>query len=369
MSIASSAEIYMLSLINAHRASIGLPALRLEQNLNTSAEKHSAWMFDTGTFSHVGVKGSSEIDRMRDAGFSFQGESRGSENLAIVPNMYGESMEESVRALHQSLMDSPSHYATLVNPNFEVIGIGIVSGTFNFQGTRAAAVGVTQNFGQTDAALNFDPGNSSIRHATAFDDLVRGTTRSDRLNGFDGDDRLAGRGGRDRLEGDGGNDRLLGQGGNDKLFGDTGADRLVGGAGHDQLSGGTGRDTLLGGSGNDRLKGNGGNDVLSGEKGDDKLYGNGGRDRLEGGAGADKLWGGGGKDTFVFYTGDDADIVNDFKTGTDRIDLTGFVFGSVDEAMRHADQSGRAVVFDFGNGDILTVNNVFLTDISGDLLL
>ena len=369
MSEASSAEVYMLELINSLRASLGLQALRLEQDLNTSAERHTTWMFETGRFSHVGVNGSSEIDRMKDAGFKFEGESRGAENLAIVPNVRGESMEQSVRMLHEALIDSPSHYATMTNPNFEVIGIGIVADRFSFQGTSAAAVGVTQNYAQSEARLDFDPANNTIKFGTAFDDVLRGGGRSDAFSGFDGDDLLVGRGGKDRLKGHDGDDILRGGAGDDKLWGNTGADRLVGGSGNDRLVGGSGKDNLLGGAGNDRLAGNGGNDRLSGSKGNDVLIGNGGKDRLEGGAGNDTLKGGSGGDTFVFSKGHDRDTITDFASGSDHIDLTGMDFRNLDDAMRWAEQSGSAVVFDFGLGDILTVKGTTLAAISDDLLI
>ncbi len=106
------------------------------------------------------------------------------------------------------------------------------------------------------------------------------------------------------------------------------ADYLDGGAGNDVILGGGGNDTLVGGSGNDVLQGGSGNDYLSGG------YGN---DILAGGRGADVLRGGAGSDTFVFAyntfseSGSDAnggfDVIRDFQSGTDRIDLSGYALG------------------------------------------
>lgn len=84
---------------------------------------------------------------------------------------------------------------------------------------------------------------------------------------------------------------------------------LQGGAGNDTLDGGTGNDRLFGGAGNDRLIGGQGND------------------RLIGGLGADVLTGGAGADVFVFTSLADsrvgsADLITDFRCGTDRIDLS-----------------------------------------------
>jgi hypothetical protein len=96
----------------------------------------------------------------------------------------------------------------------------------------------------------------------------------------------------------------------------------------DVMNGGSLDDTLSGGKGNDTLSGMAGDDVLNGGKGSDKLFGgaghdtlNGGKgmDYLDGGEGADVLSGGKGSDTFKF--GDD-DLVLDFKSGEDLIDLS-----------------------------------------------
>ena len=67
--------------------------------------------------------------------------------------------------------------------------------------------------------------------------------------------------------------------------------------------------------------------MLKGLAGDDTLIAGGGNDTLEGGIGRDSLSGGPGLDTFVFKTGDSGltattiDIVTDFVSGTDRIDI------------------------------------------------
>jgi D-alanyl-D-alanine carboxypeptidase len=104
--------------------------------------------------------------------------------------------------------------------------------------------------------------------------------------------------------------------------------QLIGLGGDDALRGGRGNDKLLGGTGHDALWGRAGNDVLSGDQGRDALYGGAGDDRLIGGTGRDLLRGGAGADQFIFVTADDAgtgrarDIIQDFATGRDKIDLS-----------------------------------------------
>jgi Ca2+-binding RTX toxin-like protein len=225
--------------------------------------------------------------------------------------------------------------------------------------------------GTEDDSLAGDDGNDVIYGEQGADtlsggagnDTLRGGPGSDRLYGGDGNDRLFGGTESDTLEGGGGDDQLIGEGGNDllrggdgndtldgsweddEIYGDAGDDLLIGGHGHDRLYGGTGRDELRGGDGNDTarggedddqlfggagdddLGGEAGDDVLSGMDGNDILDGGEGDDRLIGGAGVDRLTGGAGADVFVFSAFDSSagapDVVTDFATGIDRIDLSG----------------------------------------------
>jgi len=78
-------------------------------------------------------------------------------------------------------------------------------------------------------------------------------------------------------------------------------------------------ENAVGGSGNDLLIGNSAVNVLHGGAGNDILYG---------GGGGDTLWGGEGADTFVFGAASDStdnqpDWIMDFKSGVDKIDLSG----------------------------------------------
>ena len=196
----------------------------------------------------------------------------------------------------------------------------------------------------------------------------------------------------------------------DVLYAGDGDDILIGGLGDDQLRGGAGSDTasyrnasagvkadlmnsainngeargdvysmienLEGSAHNDNLRGdnadnvlsgNAGNDVLSGRNGDDVLKGGLGADRLQGGRGDDKMWGNEGSDTFVFNAGDD--VVKDFTASEgDRIELDVSALGiagmtAQEIVSTYASTSTGEVVFDFGGGDTLTLENV--TSLSG----
>ena len=76
----------------------------------------------------------------------------------------------------------------------------------------------------------------------------------------------------------------------------------------------------------------GGDHTLNGGSGDDIIFGAEGEDTLDGGAGQDNLIGGRGIDTFIIRAGDgsttltDADVIQDFKDGTDLIGMRGLQF-------------------------------------------
>ena len=227
--------------------------------------------------------------------------------------------------------------------------------------------------------------------ATVYADFLSGDANDNALDGGSGRDELQGGGGNDRLDGANGDDRLFGEAGDDTLLPGTGDDIVDGGAGFDIVDyrsfgstltvdlrsslaqtvsaaagndalidvegviGGRGGDTIFGSRGDDLLDGYHGNDFVYGLAGNDRiiggdnrdtLRGNDGDDTLEGGAGRDVLGGGAGRDLFVYadigHTAlRDADLVQDFTVGEDRIDLSAV----------GADATGDAVVFAFVGTD------------------
>lgn len=187
---------------------------------------------------------------------------------------------------------------------------------------------------------------------------VSGGSGNDNLNGGDGNDLLTGNGGVDMLGGGNGNDTLNGGADNDTLYGGAGNDifyvNSTGDSVYEALDAGTDtvhatightladnvENLVLDGIGSIRGLGNGLANTITGNDGDNLLWGLDGDDILKGGLGADRLIGGAGRD--VIYAGVDAasdiilfanagestpgaqrDIVSDFVSGTDRIDLRG----------------------------------------------
>jgi Ca2+-binding RTX toxin-like protein len=154
------------------------------------------------------------------------------------------------------------------------------------------------------------------------------------------------------------NNTMLGSAGNDVLIGGGGADTLKGAAGNDTYevteagdvvteNAAEGTDTVwayvnytLGANvenlvfsnavGNMVGNGNTLNNLIIGSAGNDTLSGGDGIDTLVGGLGLDRLIGGAGADTFVLksvaesgVTPTTRDVIADFVSGTDKIDLTG----------------------------------------------
>lgn len=153
-------------------------------------------------------------------------------------------------------------------------------------------------------------------------------------------------------------ENAIGGRGSDKIIGNGAANSLKGGGGKDNIKGGGGSDTLAGGAGGDNLNGGGGQDVLRGGGGGDTLRGGGGNDTLRGQSGGD---------TFVFKTGDGADRVLDFQDDVDHVKVVGF--GSKALVLSYADTGGGDVSFDFGHGDVLTIQDVTLTELRDDLFI
>jgi len=206
-----------------------------------------------------------------------------------------------------------------------------------------------------------------------FGDYVYGDSANNVINGGDGDDRLRGHNG---------NDTLIGGAGADDLNGGSGVDlasyadasgrvnldlRSRGTAGEATNDTFSSIENVRGSDFGDYVYGDDANNVIDGGAGDDRLRGHNGNDTLIGGAGADDLNGGSGADVFHFAIGHGADVITDFQNDIDTIEFADFAFASVQGALDFAAQTGSDVVFDFGNGDYLTVEDTMLGQLINDL--
>ena len=157
MSKATPLERLMLDLVNEERERRGVDPLRLETRLNESSEDHSEWMIRADEFSHTGKGGSDAGERMRDADFPFEGSWTWGENIALQSERGEPGLADDVADLHRSLMNSPGHRKNLLNPDFEVIGIGVERGEYR----GFDAVVVTQNFARSAAPMRYDDGGAA----------------------------------------------------------------------------------------------------------------------------------------------------------------------------------------------------------------
>ena len=123
-------QVDMLARLNALRASLGAAAVRLCAPLNAAATKHSADMASRGYFDHTGLDGRDPSDRATAEGYG----SGVGENIA--------AGYDSVADVMAGWIDSPGHYANLINADYRVVGFGRVS-------VPDSPYGVywTQNFG------------------------------------------------------------------------------------------------------------------------------------------------------------------------------------------------------------------------------
>jgi serralysin len=252
------------------------------------------------------VNGSDPGDRMAAAGYGAQG---WGENIAYAS---GGLTEATVRQLHTNLMNSPGHYANIVNGSFEEIGIGLKEGTIN----GYKVVFVTQNFGTPNAAERAEANDVGTVTPPATGGTITGT------------------GGNDVLAGTAGNDAMYGLAGNDTYYVNQMGDKAHEQAGQGidtvistitySLAGQVVENLTLTGSGSLNGTGNSLGNTLIGNAGANILDGGSARDVINGKGGQDVLIGGAGNDTFVFDTASDAngDTINDFVHGADRISLT-----------------------------------------------
>lgn len=87
-------------------------------------------------------------------------------------------------------------------------------------------------------------------------------------------------------------------------------------------------ETFQGSSGNDVFIDNNFSNDLFGKGGNDTINGMGGDDFIDGGTGINHLHGGPGFDSFFFRTVHGIDIIDDFTTGVDSIELSRAAFGA-----------------------------------------
>ena len=151
-------EQQLLLLANQSRKQAGAPALMLNAGLSHAARIHAQAMLEARQLSH-----------------RFDGEASLPERLAAMTDIQldqeGENvaLDYSAEGGHQHLMLSPPHRANLLNPAYNVVGLGVVR-----SGDRLYIV---QDFGH--ALPNYSPAEVKDRIATAVNQMRRQSGLSD----------------------------------------------------------------------------------------------------------------------------------------------------------------------------------------------
>ncbi len=224
-------------------------------------------------------------------------------------------------------------------PNTGMDENGVVGQHPGFNGSMANPTGDQIILGGTNAfGVEIDPAAADFTRPGAQIAKVHINTVKER----DGSNK------RDFIWGGRDDDMIDAKAGNDFVFGGSGWDVIDGGAGHDKLFGGSGDDQIMGGIGRDIVKGGSGDDVVAG------------------GTGRDHLFGGRGEDVFVFSEDDGRDTVWDFNAHQDKVLLDVDGITDFTDISEHAQQVGRSVKIDFGEGDILMLWRTKLSDLTED---
>ena len=110
----------MLELINLERINENIDPVQFNQQYSDVAENYALKMYLEGFWCHQDPNnGYYATDRLKEVGFRGKNISEVSENLAISSTIYSG---------HEELMNSESHRKTILDNEFNRVGIGIISG-------------------------------------------------------------------------------------------------------------------------------------------------------------------------------------------------------------------------------------------------
>lgn len=122
----------LINLANQDREALGLSPVSLDSRLASAAYNKGQDMLAKGYWAHFGPNGESPWQFIIAAGYSYK---YAGENLA--------KDFSNTAAIHQAWMNSPTHRANIVKPEYTNIGLSVVEGTMDGQPT----IIVVQMFG------------------------------------------------------------------------------------------------------------------------------------------------------------------------------------------------------------------------------
>jgi len=123
----------MLAEVKAVRRKAGAPPLRLNRDLQESAQAHAEDMLARGYFAHQSPSGTTVRERARKAGYDWRAIG---ENIA--------EGQTSVNEVMSTWMNSPGHRKNILSPDFRDLGLGLAAGRSKNGEYRVVWV---QNFG------------------------------------------------------------------------------------------------------------------------------------------------------------------------------------------------------------------------------
>lgn len=110
----SSAETEFVQLINQARAEHGLSPLTVDSRLTQAARKHTQRMVEHSQLSHQFADEPPVQIRFSE------------ENLPSDHEGENVGLNQDVDAAHQAFMDSPPHRRSILDPDFNVVGVGVL---------------------------------------------------------------------------------------------------------------------------------------------------------------------------------------------------------------------------------------------------
>ncbi len=134
----------LLDLVNSTREDERLSPLKISDQLNLAAYQKARDMIDNQYFAHYSPGGISPWCWFSQVGYQYY---YAGENLAI---HFFDSAE-----VHEAWMSSSSHRANILNPNYQEMGLAVVTGYFEGQETAI----VVQLFGTPRQLTEYQPSN------------------------------------------------------------------------------------------------------------------------------------------------------------------------------------------------------------------
>jgi hypothetical protein len=142
-------EARVLSLVNSERGTRHLPPVKLFPKLTALAQKHSAEMAARGRLSHA-FEGRNALVRIQadyPELFGLVGE-----NVAY---QFGNTEREIARKLMQGWMKSPGHRKNILNPQYNYLGVGIVTRGGRYYATQFFAALIAELQTRLPATISY----------------------------------------------------------------------------------------------------------------------------------------------------------------------------------------------------------------------